>query len=143
VKWVVSPLGVKGVLTKVVTAADGLTTAATGLETSVTSAAASAGTIDAGDYENGFALLPPGQYGPPSQRGAEGLVSAALAQFIQSNEQRLAYIAQRTVNSVTGAQNATNDYVQGDLEMAAQAQAEALKEPVLDLPGADGGKDGK
>ncbi|WP_345648076.1 DUF6507 family protein, partial [Streptomyces tremellae] len=139
--WDITPSGVQGVLNKVVKAAQGLGDASTKLESGLTSAAAAAGTIAAGDYEDGHAVLKPGQYGPPSP-GAEGLVAAALGQFIQSNEQRLAYIATRTGNSIKGAQDATNEYVKGDIAMAAHAQAEALKEPVIDLPGAKGGSGG-
>jgi hypothetical protein len=131
---------VQGVLNKVVKAADDLDDALTGLQNGVTGAAASAGTIKAGDYVNGYAALKPGQYGPPSP-GAEGLVAAALGQFVQAHEKQLAYIAQRTVNSLTGARDATNAYVKGDLAMAEQAQKEALKEPVIHLPG-DGSGDG-
>jgi Family of unknown function (DUF6507) len=138
--WDITPSGVQGVLNKVVKAAQGLNDASTGLESGLTGAAAAAGTIAAGDYDDGYRSLAPGQYGPPVP-GAEGLVSAALGQFVQANERRLAYIATRTGNSIKGAQDATNEYVKGDLGMAAHAQAQALKEPVIDLPGASG-KDG-
>lgn len=138
-KWDITPSGVQSVLNKVIKAADGLNDASTGLESGITGAAAAAGTIKAGEYENGYAVLKPGQYGPPMP-GAEGLVAAALGQFIQAHEKQLAYIAQRTTNSLTGARDATNEYVKGDLAMAAKAQQEALKEPVIHMPGDGGGK---
>ncbi|MGJ3559692.1 DUF6507 family protein [Streptomyces sp. INA 01156] len=46
----------------------------------------------------------------------------------------------RTSNSLSGAATATNEYVKGNLDMAARAQANALKEPKIDLPGAGGSR---
>ncbi|TQK44372.1 hypothetical protein FBY35_5875 [Streptomyces sp. SLBN-118] len=126
--WDISPSGVQGVLTKAGKAAEGLSNAGKTLETTMTSAAKSAGTVTQGGHE---------------KDGTMGLVAGALGQFIEAHQRRLAYIAARTSNSLTGAAKATNAYVQGDLDMAADAQREALKEPKIDLPGVGDGKGAK
>ncbi|MET8183174.1 DUF6507 family protein [Streptomyces sp. NPDC005336] len=61
-----------------------------------------------------------------------GLVGAALAQFAQTCEKKIKFIAARAGRSVDGAVKATAEYLEGDLQMAAQAQREALKAPETD-----------
>lgn len=140
--WDIKPSGVQGVLNNVVDAADGLTKAVTDLPSVLMSTATSAGTIAPGEYDGyGHAVTGPGGPNGPLT-SVRGIVAVALNDFVTANEQRLAYIATRTANSVKGAQDATNAYVRGDLEMAADAQKQALKEPVIDLPGVDGKKGG-
>nr|WP_168506968.1 DUF6507 family protein [Streptomyces sp. S1D4-11]QIY94516.1 hypothetical protein HEP87_11430 [Streptomyces sp. S1D4-11] len=124
--WDISPSGVKGVLTNTATAAEGLSNTGKALEKTVPSAASSAGTIEQGGVE---------------KSGTQGPVAAALGEFFNAYQKDLMYVAERTSNSINGAAAATNYYVTGDLEMAAQAQQEALKEPKIDLSGA-GGKQG-
>lgn len=124
--WDISPSGVKGVLTNTATAAEGLSNTGKALEKTVPSAASSAGTIEQGGVE---------------KSGTQGPVAAALGEFFDAYQKDLMYVAERTSNSIDGAATATNYYLTGDLEMAAQAQQEALKEPRIDLPGA-GGKQG-
>ncbi|WP_432175182.1 DUF6507 family protein [Streptomyces sp. Tue6028] len=124
--WDISPSGVQGVLTNTATAAEGLSDVGKALETTAPSAAKSAGTIEQGGVE---------------KSGTQGPVAAALGEFFNAYQKDLMYVAKRTSNSINGAATATNEYIKGDLEMAAKAQQEALKEPKIDLPGA-GGKQG-
>jgi hypothetical protein len=117
---------VQGILTNTATAAEGLSNTGKALEKTVPSAAKSAGTIEKGGVE---------------KSGTQGPVAAALGEFFNAYQKDLMYVAERTSDSMTGAATATNYYVTGDLEMAAKALQEALKEPKIDLPGA-GGKQG-
>ncbi|MBT3151118.1 hypothetical protein HTV45_09490 [Streptomyces sp. CHD11] len=125
--WDISPSGVQGVLKKTATAAEGLSNTGKALQKTMPSAAKSAGTIQQGGVE---------------RSGVQGPVAAALGEFFTAYQEKLMYVAVRTSNSLSGAAGATNAYVKGDLEMAARAQANALKEPKIDLPGADGGQQG-
>ncbi|MGX2995047.1 DUF6507 family protein [Streptomyces sp. JNUCC 64] len=119
--WDISPLGVKGVLEKTGTAAEGLAKVGTTLQTAVPAAATAAGGLSAGGEGEG-----------------QGLVAVALSQFVTAHTERLQKIGARASASLNGAADATNAYVTGDLEQAANAQREALKEPVVDLPGQGG-----
>ncbi|MEV5335364.1 DUF6507 family protein [Streptomyces werraensis] len=126
--WDISPSGVQHVLTETAKAAESLGTIGEALQENLPSAAASAGTIQQGGVE---------------KSGVQGPVGSALAEFFNAHAKRLKYIAVRTSNSLDGAATATNAYVRGDFEMAAQAQANALKEPKIDLPGVDGQQGGR
>ncbi|WP_431781530.1 DUF6507 family protein [Streptomyces chumphonensis] len=64
-----------------------------------------------------------------------GLIGAALAEFAEATQEDLMFVAARAGKSLQGASDATSAYLTGDLDMAAAAQAEALKAPELDLPG--------
>ncbi|MFC8441293.1 DUF6507 family protein [Streptomyces griseoincarnatus] len=125
--WDISPSGVSGVLKETAKAAEGLSNTGKALQESMPSAAKSAGTIQQGGVE---------------RSGVQGLVGAALGEFFTAYQEKLMYVAVRTSNSLNGAAGATNAYVKGDLDMAARAQANALKEPKIDLPGADGQQEG-
>lgn len=126
--WDISPSGVQHVLTETAKAAEGLSNTGKALQETAPSAAGSAGTIQQGGVE---------------KSGVQGPVGAALGEFFTAYQEKLAYVAVRTSNSLNGAATATNAYVKGDLDMAAQAQANALKEPKIDLPGAGGQQGGK
>ncbi|MEV5277583.1 MULTISPECIES: DUF6507 family protein [unclassified Streptomyces] len=126
--WDVSPAGVSGVLQKTAHAAEAMSTAGTGMQTSLKSAASSAGTIS-GPY---CGTAPP--IGP---------VGAALGEFMEHKAQELGYIAVRTGRSMQGAFDATTAYIHGDLQMAANKQAQAVKEPVINDKGQEIGPDGK
>ncbi|WP_230396087.1 DUF6507 family protein [Streptomyces blattellae] len=95
----------------------------------LTSAATSAGTISA---EGG------GGGGGGGEQAAGGLVALALSQYAERASRDLQYVAARAGMSLQGAVDATTAYLNGDEEMAAQAQRAALAEPRLDMPGVDG-----
>ncbi|MCA6094090.1 DUF6507 family protein [Streptomyces sp. SCA3-4] len=117
--WDIRPSEVGGVLGKVATAAEGLAKAGEGVQKTLPSAAAAAGTIS-------------GMYCGPAPTGP---VAAALAEFGNKWGRDLIYVAKRTANSLNGAAEATRKYVEGDLELAANAQHKALAEPRIDMPG--------
>ncbi|MEU4208769.1 DUF6507 family protein [Streptomyces sp. NPDC026206] len=117
--WDIRPSEVSGVLSKAATAAEGLSKAGQGVQKTLPSAAGAAGTIS-------------GMYCGPAPSGPVG---AALAEFANKWGADLQYVAKRTAASLNGAAEATRKYVEGDLELAANAQHEALAEPKIDMPG--------
>ncbi|MEV6775999.1 DUF6507 family protein [Streptomyces syringium] len=117
--WDINPSAVSGVLTKCGTAAEGLSKAGQAVQKSLPAAATAAGTIS-------------GMY---CGEAPSGPVAGALAEFANAWGKDVAYVAQRTANSLTGAKTATEEYIKGDLKMAADAHNEALKEPKIDMPG--------
>ncbi|MFI6686621.1 DUF6507 family protein [Streptomyces sp. NPDC050485] len=125
--WDVSPSGVQGALKKTAVSAEGLSTAGTNLSDTLPRTATAAGTVAAG-------------YTGPAL--ATGPVAAALGEFMQHWQKDLRYVVERTGKSLTGAAEATNEYVKGDLEMAAQAQHTAAEEPTPAPPGFSGKRAG-
>jgi hypothetical protein len=121
--WDVSPSGVQGALQKAAVSAGELSTAGTNLSDTLPRTATAAGTVASG-------------YTGPAL--ATGPVAAALGEFMQHWQKDLRYVVERTGKSLTGAAEATNEYVKGDLKMAAQAQHAALAEPVPAPPGFSG-----
>ncbi|SPE57897.1 hypothetical protein SNS2_3541 [Streptomyces netropsis] len=117
--WDIVPSEVGAVLTRCGKAAEGLSKAGQAVQKSLPAAAIAAGTIS-------------GMY---CGNAPKGPVGAALAEFGSKWGKDLAYIAQRTVNSLTGAHKATQAYMEGDLKMAADVHNAALKEPVIRMPG--------
>ncbi|MFJ2502411.1 MULTISPECIES: DUF6507 family protein, partial [unclassified Streptomyces] len=61
-----------------------------------------------------------------------GLVALALSQFAEHTTPDLKFIAARAGKSLTGAVDATTAYLNGDLDMAAEAQRKALGAVDLD-----------
>ncbi|MER6161068.1 DUF6507 family protein [Streptomyces sp. NPDC001868] len=134
--WDIDPINVQTTLNSTGEAAGGLEKAANSLVSNMASAAESAGTAVPGGQFNG-PMIGPVAAGTP--RVPVGPVAAALSQYLQERQQKLAYMAQRTIDSVQGAAKATNAYVTGDLDMAAEQQANALKATVVPPPpGVDG-----
>jgi hypothetical protein len=134
--WDIDPINVQTTLNSTGEAAGGLEKAANSLVTNMASAAESAGTAVPGGQFNG-PMIGPVAAGTP--RVPVGPVAAALSQYLQERQQKLAFMAQRTIDSVQGAAKATNAYVTGDLDMAAEHQASALKATVVPPPpGVDG-----
>ncbi|UUU33482.1 DUF6507 family protein [Streptomyces sp. CA-210063] len=134
--WDIDPINVQTTLNSTGEAAGGLEKAANSLVTNMASAAESAGTAVPGGQFNG-PMIGPVAAGTP--RVPVGPVAAALSQYLQERQQKLAFMAQRTIDSVQGAAKATNAYVTGDLDMAAEHQAGALKATVVPPPpGVDG-----
>ncbi|MFD3497628.1 DUF6507 family protein [Streptomyces sp. NPDC058678] len=91
----------------------------------LTSAATSAGTISA---EGGGG-------GEGGEKAAGGLVALALSQYAERASKDLQYVAARAGKSLQGAVDATTAYLNGDLEMAAEAQRNTLAAPKVDMPG--------
>ncbi|MFK0179317.1 DUF6507 family protein [Streptomyces xanthochromogenes] len=125
--WDIKPSGVSGVLKKTATAAESMSKAGTAMQESLKSAATSAGTIS----------------GPYCGEAPIGPVGGALGEFMQHKAQELGYIAVRTEHSLNGAYDATTEYVKGDLDMAANKQKQAVKDPVVNDQGQELGPDGK
>ncbi|MEH0429707.1 DUF6507 family protein [Streptomyces stelliscabiei] len=133
--WDIDPINVQTTLKSTGEAAGGLEKAANSLVSNMASAAESAGTAVPGGQFSG-PMVGPVVAGTP--RVPVGPVAAALSKYLQERQQKLAYMAQRTIDSVQGAANATNAYVTGDLDMAAEQQANALKATVVPPPGVGG-----
>ncbi|GAA1901223.1 DUF6507 family protein [Streptantibioticus ferralitis] len=124
-KWNIDPAGVGSVVGKAGDIAKGLQDQVTSYGTHLQNAAKDAGTISKGGQ---------GDYG-----GKDGmsLVALALSNFAEATKGQLTFIAERSGKSLNGAVDATKDYCNGDLEMAAQAQSDALKDttpPPVALP---------
>ncbi|CAM5512039.1 DUF6507 family protein [Streptomyces abikoensis] len=117
--WDISPSGVRGVLEKTTTAAEHMGKTGKSIQETLQKAAVSAGTIS----------------GPYCGTAPLGPVASALSEYFKGWERDLLYVAKRTGNSVNGAVQATNEYVKGDLKMAENKQREAIKEPVIEMPG--------
>ncbi|MCL6738717.1 MULTISPECIES: DUF6507 family protein [Streptomyces] len=138
--WDIDPVNVQSTLNSTGEAAGGLEKAANSLVTNMASAAESAGTAVPGGQFSG-PMIGPVAAGTP--RVPVGPVAAALSKYLEERQNKLAFMAQRTIDSVQGAAKATNAYVTGDLDMAAQHQANALKATVVPPPpgvGGDGGQ---
>jgi hypothetical protein len=130
--WDIDPVGVQATLTMTGEAGGDLEKAATSMVNDLMSAAGSAGTAVPGGQFHGPMV---GPVAPGQSRVPTGPVAAALAQYLAERQQKLAFMARRTAESVQGAAEATRAYVQGDLEMAAEAQRNALKPPKAHMPG--------
>lgn len=137
--WDITPVGVQTTLAMTGEAGADLEKAATSMVNNLTSAASSAGTAVPGGQFHGPMV---GPVVPGTPRVPVGPVAAALSQYLAERQKKLAFMARRTVNSVEGAIEATRAYVQGDLDMAAKAQHNALTLPKVDMPGSDGRKGG-
>ncbi|KNE84133.1 MULTISPECIES: DUF6507 family protein [Streptomyces] len=113
--WDIDVNGVQGVLSKTGEVAGKLETQASSYSDHMESAASSAGTIAGG-----------------GEAPEMGLVGAALAEFAMKTQDDLMFVGARAGKSMTGAVDAVKAYNQGDLDMAAAAQREALKAPDLE-----------
>ncbi|MFF3781348.1 DUF6507 family protein [Streptomyces sp. NPDC001933] len=114
--WDLKPQGIQGVLKTTGEVASKIQTHATSYGDHLTSAASSAGTITA---EGGGG-------GEGGEQAVGGLVALALSQFAEHTTPDLKFIAARAGKSLTGAVDATTAYLNGDLDMAAEAQRKAL-----------------
>lgn len=122
--WDLKPQGISHVLTTTGDTASNLEKYAKAFGEHLTSAASSAGTISA-----------EGGGGEGGQKAQGGLVALALSQYAEHATKDLQFIAARAGKSLQGAVDATTAYLNGDLEMAAEAQRKALSAPKLDMPG--------
>ncbi|WP_151772959.1 DUF6507 family protein [Streptomyces abyssomicinicus] len=119
--WDLTPQGISHVLKTTGETASSMEGYAKSFGEHLQSAATSAGTISA---EGG---------GGGEQAG--GLVALALSQYAEKAAKELQFVVARAGKSLTGAVEATTAYLNGDLEMAAEAQRKALLAPKLDMPG--------
>ncbi|MFJ7491657.1 DUF6507 family protein [Streptomyces sp. NPDC097727] len=123
--WDLKPQGISGVLKTTGEVASKLQTYATSYGDHLSSAASSAGTISAEGGGDGGG-------GKDGEKAAGGLVALALSQFAEHTTSDLKFVAARAGKSLQGAVDATTAYLNGDLEMAAEAQRKALGAVDLD-----------
>ncbi|MER8085409.1 DUF6507 family protein [Streptomyces sp. NPDC094048] len=105
-----------------------LQTYATSYGDHLSSAASSAGTITAEGGGGGGG----GGGGKNGEKAVGGLVALALSQFAEHTTPDLKFVAARAGKSLQGAVDATTAYLNGDLDMAAEAQRKALGAVDLD-----------
>ncbi|MEE1766728.1 DUF6507 family protein, partial [Streptomyces sp. JV185] len=122
--WDLKPQGIQGVLKSTGEIASKIQTHATSYGDHLSSAASSAGTITAEGGGDGG--------GKDGEQAVGGLVALALSQFAEHTTPDLKFIAARAGKSLTGAVDATTAYLNGDLDMAAEAQRKALGAVDLD-----------
>ncbi|MGW1412717.1 DUF6507 family protein, partial [Streptomyces sp. NPDC002403] len=123
--WDLKPQGIQGVLKTTGEIASKIQTHATSYGDHLSSAASSAGTITAEGGGDGGG-------GKDGEQAVGGLVALALSQFAEHTTPDLKFIAARAGKSLTGAVDATTAYLNGDLDMAAEAQRKALGAVDLD-----------
>lgn len=130
--WDIKPQGVQGQLKVVGTHAGDLEKALNSMVTAMSEAAQAAGTAVPGTVASTPLQGPvaPGQ--APLSRAAMGPVAAALGEYLQMRQPQLKAMAERIQAAVLGAATATNEYVEGDLDTAKQAQ-DAARSVRLDL----------
>jgi C4-dicarboxylate-specific signal transduction histidine kinase len=73
-------------------------------------------------------------------QSSSNIVAEALSGYAESAQADLGFVFTRTGACMTGAANATNAYLDGDLQMAADAQAAATAAPapLATMPGRGG-----
>ncbi|WP_326767965.1 DUF6507 family protein [Streptomyces sp. NBC_01591] len=125
--WDLKPQGIQGVLKTTGEVASKIQTHATSYGDHLSSAASSAGTISAEGGGDGG-----GGGGKGGEQAVGGLVALALSKFAEHTTPDLKFIAARAGKSLTGAVDATTAYLNGDLDMAAEAQRKALGAVDLD-----------
>lgn len=111
--WDIKPSGVQSILSLVGLATDDLSKGVRGYGESVEDAALSAGTIS----------------GPYCGEAPAGPVGAAVVNFVSDTQPKITFMAARTKKSMDGTVEATTAYLEGDLDMAAQAQRDAARAP--------------
>jgi hypothetical protein len=124
--WDLKPQGISGVLKTTGETASKFETYGKNFGDHLTSAASSAGTISA---EGG---------GEGGEKAAGGLVALALSQYAERASKDLQFVAARAGKSLQGVVDATTAYLNGDQEMAAEAQRKTLAAPKIDMPGVGG-----
>ncbi|WP_406190124.1 DUF6507 family protein [Streptomyces griseus] len=130
--WDIKPQGVQGQLKVVGGHAGELEKALNALLKDLGEAAQAAGTAVPGTAASISLQGPvaPGQ--APLSRAATGPVAAALGEYVAARQAQLKSMSERIQAAVLGAATATNEYVEGDLDTAKQAQ-DAAKSVRLDL----------
>ncbi|MFD9421525.1 MULTISPECIES: DUF6507 family protein [unclassified Streptomyces] len=132
VAWDIKPQGVQGQLKVVGGHAGDLEKALNAMVKAMSEAAQAAGTAVPGTAAGTPLQGPvaPGQ--EPLSHAAMGPVAAALGEYLKERQPQLTSMAERIQAAVLGAATATNEYVEGDLDTAKQAQ-DAAKSVRLDL----------
>jgi hypothetical protein len=120
--WDLQPQGIQGVLKTTGEIAGHFEGQLKAYSEHLESAATNAGTISAEGEGGG------------GENGGGGLVALALSQFAEHTATELKFMAARAGKSLTGAVEATTAYLNGDTEMAAEAQRKALAAPKIDMP---------
>ncbi|MGW2270568.1 DUF6507 family protein [Streptomyces yangpuensis] len=141
--WDIKPQGVQSQLKLTGERAGDLENALNKLMSDMAEAAYAAGTAIPGSA----AKVPsPAMQGPVatgqvplSHRGSTGPVGAALSQYLEKRQTDLKSVVERIQAAVLGAGKATNEYIQGDLEAAKQAQDAAKSVRLDQLKDAAGG----
>lgn len=112
-RWDISPTGVRGVLTR-------------------TQAVA-------GEFEGHMTSMNSAMESGVGEASSEP-IAAALTGWVDAKRPSIEFLFSRTAASINGAAQATNHYLQGDLEMAANAQASATAapDPRATMPGGGG-----
>lgn len=92
------------------------------------------------EFDGQMQTLNTGIEGAATQSSSE-IVASALAGFAESASADISFVFTRTSACMSGAAQATNAYIDGDLEMAANAQASAnaAPDPRAVMPGYGGG----
>lgn len=115
-RWSIEPAGVRGVLTRSATHAEGFAHGVDGLMTHAGAAAAASGS---------------------------SLVARALSDYAGARKNDLFKAGERIHSGFTGTVSAVNAYIAGDLAMAANAQQAASRAPAdLPAPGAGQSRSG-
>ncbi|NXY93856.1 hypothetical protein HYE82_05495 [Streptomyces sp. BR123] len=119
--WDIKPQGVQGQLKTVGGHAGDLEKALNTLVTAMSKAGEAAGTAVPGSVSK-TAIPNPAPGHAPTMKGAMGPVAAALGEYLKGREKELKSMAERIEACILGAVKATNEYLEGDLESAKQAQ---------------------
>ena len=92
------------------------------------------------EFEGQMTTLNTGVEGAMTQ-SSSGIVGSALAGYAESATSDIEFVFTRTGACLDGAAQAANAYLDGDLEMAATAQAAATTapDPRATMPGGGGG----
>ncbi|MED7947981.1 MULTISPECIES: DUF6507 family protein [unclassified Streptomyces] len=138
VAWDIKPQGVQGQLKTVGGHAGDLETALNTLMTNLSQAAQNAGTAVPGSQSETRLQGPVPVGAPPLSQKAMGPVAAALSQYLEGRKAELKSMSERIEACLRGAVKATNEYLEGDLTAAKQAQdaARAINlEALRDQPG--------
>ncbi|MEU7030787.1 DUF6507 family protein [Streptomyces sp. NPDC046275] len=136
--WDIKPQGVQGQLQLTGTRAGTLEQALTAFVANMSEAAQAAGTAVPGSMAE-TPIQGPTASGNPLSQKASGPVGAALSEYLAGRQKDLKSIGERVQAAVLGAAKATNEYVEGDLQSAKEAQ-DAARSVRLDLLKPPGGK---
>ncbi|MFI9257908.1 DUF6507 family protein [Streptomyces sioyaensis] len=128
--WDIQPQGVQGQLKVVGTHAEDLGKVLNALLSDMQEAAQAAGTAVPGSQAStvqgravALGYKPVGPVAPALlPQKATGPVAAALVEYVTKRKPHMKAMADRCQAAVLGAAKATNEYVQGDLEAAKNAQ---------------------
>ncbi|WP_406459022.1 DUF6507 family protein [Streptomyces sp. NBC_00876] len=130
--WDIKPQGVQGRLKVVGTHAGDLEKALNSMVTALSDAATTAGTAIPGTVASLPVAGPVAPGAEPLSHPTLGPVAAALGTYMTARKPQLKSMSERIQAAVIGAATATNEYVEGDLDAAKQAQ-DAARSVRLDL----------